>query len=104
MRGGEMSRSEEIENDGPLTGTMRAARLHAPEGPEALSLDEVERPGLVEGEALVRVCAAGITRDELTWPVDRLPAIPSYELSGVVALSVAQRAPTAWRSARRSTR
>jgi D-arabinose 1-dehydrogenase-like Zn-dependent alcohol dehydrogenase len=37
------------------------------------------------GEALVRVHAAAITRDELTWPVDRLPAIPSYELSGVVA-------------------
>jgi NADPH:quinone reductase-like Zn-dependent oxidoreductase len=36
-------------------------------------------------EALVRVHAAAITRDELTWPVDRLPAIPSYELSGVVA-------------------
>ena len=28
--------------------------------------------------------AAAITRDELAWPVDRLPAIPSYELSGVV--------------------
>ncbi|HVW32895.1 MAG TPA: NADP-dependent oxidoreductase [Acidimicrobiia bacterium] len=39
------------------------------------------------GEALVRVCAAALTRDELTWPdvTARLPAIPSYELSGVVA-------------------
>jgi len=37
---------------------------------------------------LVRVRAAAITRDELTWPVDRLPAIPSYELSGVVAEGV----------------
>jgi D-arabinose 1-dehydrogenase-like Zn-dependent alcohol dehydrogenase len=33
----------------------------------------------------VRVCAAGVTRDELDWPTDRLPAVPSYELSGVVA-------------------
>ena len=32
------------------------------------------------GEALVRVHAAAITRDELDWPTDRLPAIPSYEL------------------------
>jgi len=32
----------------------------------------------------VRVHAAAITRGELEWPVDRLPAIPSYELSGVV--------------------
>ena len=29
--------------------------------------------------------AAAITRDELEWPLDRLPAVPSYELSGVVA-------------------
>ena len=33
----------------------------------------------------MRVHAAAITRDELEWPIDRLPAIPSYELSGVVA-------------------
>jgi NADPH:quinone reductase-like Zn-dependent oxidoreductase len=32
----------------------------------------------------VRVHAAGLTRDELRWPTDRLPPIPSYELSGVV--------------------
>ena len=32
----------------------------------------------------MRVRAAAITRDELEWPVDRLPAIPSYEVSGVV--------------------
>ncbi len=37
------------------------------------------------GEVLLEVRAASITRDELTWPVDRLPAIPSYEVSGVVA-------------------
>lgn len=67
-------------------GTMRAARLHAAAGPDGLILDEVERPRPIEGEALVRVCAAGVTRDELEWPIDRLPAVPSYELSGVVAL------------------
>ena len=33
----------------------------------------------------MQVHAAAITRDELEWPIDRLPAIPSYELSGVVA-------------------
>ena len=36
--------------------------------------------------------AAALTRDELTWPVDRLPAIPSYELDADVAFArVAQR-------------
>jgi NADPH:quinone reductase-like Zn-dependent oxidoreductase len=46
-------------------------------------LEEVDRPIPGEGEVLVRVHAAAITRDELEWPVDRLPAVPSYELSGV---------------------
>jgi NADPH:quinone reductase-like Zn-dependent oxidoreductase len=62
-------------------GTMRAVLLR----PEGLSVEETEVPRAQAGEALVRVHAAAITRGELTWPVDRLPAIPSYELSGVVA-------------------
>jgi NADPH:quinone reductase-like Zn-dependent oxidoreductase len=62
---------------------MRAIRLHTA-GIEGLELDEVATPQLQEGEALVRVHAAAITRDELDWPTDRLPAVPSYELSGVV--------------------
>ncbi|HWC66828.1 MAG TPA: alcohol dehydrogenase catalytic domain-containing protein, partial [Acidimicrobiales bacterium] len=60
---------------------MRAVRLHS----TGLAIEELETPRPQEGEALVRVHAAGITRNELTWPVDRLPAIPSHELSGVVA-------------------
>jgi NADPH:quinone reductase-like Zn-dependent oxidoreductase len=63
---------------------VQAIRLHAPGGPERLVLEEIETPRPAGGEALVRVHAAAITRDELQWPVDRLPAIPSYELSGVV--------------------
>jgi NADPH:quinone reductase-like Zn-dependent oxidoreductase len=64
---------------------MRAIRLHAPGGLEDLAVDEVRVPTPDSAEALVRVHAAAITRDELTWPLDRLPAIPSYEPSGVVA-------------------
>ena len=63
---------------------MRVVRLHAPGGPEQLAVEEADRPRPGPGEAVVRVHAAAITRDELEWPVDRLPAIPSYELSGVV--------------------
>lgn len=62
---------------------MRAVRLHA----EGLRVEEIERPVPGEGDVLVRVHAAAITRGELNWPVDRLPAIPSYELSGVVVES-----------------
>ena len=64
---------------------MRAIRLPAPGGPERLVDDRIEAPDAGVGEALVRVHAAAITRDELDWPVDRLPATPSYEFSGVVA-------------------
>jgi NADPH:quinone reductase-like Zn-dependent oxidoreductase len=64
---------------------MRALRLHPPGRVEDLRLDEVEPPRPRPGQALVRVHAAAITRDELTWPTDRLPAVPAYELSGVVA-------------------
>jgi NADPH:quinone reductase-like Zn-dependent oxidoreductase len=62
---------------------MKAVRLHE----DGLKLEEIGRPEPQDGEVLVRVCAAAITRDELTWPTDRLPAIPSYELSGVVESS-----------------
>jgi NADPH:quinone reductase-like Zn-dependent oxidoreductase len=62
---------------------MQAVRLHSP-GLDGLRLDELDVPQVRAGEALVEVHAAAITRDELEWPVDRLPAIPSYELSGVV--------------------
>jgi NADPH:quinone reductase-like Zn-dependent oxidoreductase len=63
---------------------LRAVRLHAAGGPEQIVCEEVARPEPQDGAALVRVHAAALTRDELEWPVDRLPAIPSYELAGVV--------------------
>jgi NADPH:quinone reductase-like Zn-dependent oxidoreductase len=59
---------------------MQAVRLH----PDGLKLEQIDTPSPGPGEVLVRVHAAAITRGELEWPVDRLPAIPSYELSGVV--------------------
>jgi NADPH:quinone reductase-like Zn-dependent oxidoreductase len=58
---------------------MLAVRLH----PEGLGIDEIDKPSPAAGDVLVRVHAAAITRGELEWPTDRLPAIVSYELSGV---------------------
>jgi NADPH:quinone reductase-like Zn-dependent oxidoreductase len=65
--------------------TMRAVVLRAAGGPEQLAYEQIATPAPGPGEALVRVHAAALTRDELEWPFDRLPAIPSYEVSGVVA-------------------
>jgi NADPH:quinone reductase-like Zn-dependent oxidoreductase len=64
---------------------LKAIRQHPPGGPASLAYEEVETPKPGPGEALILVYAAAITRDELAWASDRLPAIPSYELSGVVA-------------------
>ena len=68
---------------------MRAIRLHAPGDPTRLVDERVDTPSPGPGQVLVRVHAAAITRDELDWPADRLPAVPSYELSGVVAAAAA---------------
>jgi NADPH:quinone reductase-like Zn-dependent oxidoreductase len=73
--------------------TMKAIRIHDPgKGPEALVYEDVPVPTLRPGDALVRVHAAGISPAEFTWEIyetpdghSRLPAIPSHELSGVVA-------------------
>lgn len=59
---------------------MKSVRLHA----DGLRLEKIARPEPGPEEILVRVHAAAITRDELTWPTDRFPATPSYELCGVV--------------------
>jgi NADPH:quinone reductase-like Zn-dependent oxidoreductase len=64
---------------------MYAVRQHAPGGLSGLVYEEIETPQPGPGEALVRVHAAAITRGELDWTSDRLPATPSFELSGVVA-------------------
>jgi len=64
---------------------MRAVRLHRPGDVSSLACERIPTPRPEPGEVLVRVHAAAITRDELEWPEDRLPAIPSYEMSGVAA-------------------
>jgi NADPH:quinone reductase-like Zn-dependent oxidoreductase len=65
---------------------MDAVRQHPPGGPSTLVAERITPPDPGRGEALVRVHAAAITRGELDWAAERLPAIPSYELSGVVAV------------------
>ena len=67
-----------------IDATMHAIRLHAPGGPAGLMFEQVETPSAEAREALIRIYAAAITRDELDWPVEHLPAILSYEFSGVV--------------------
>lgn len=72
---------------------MRAIRVHAQAGPEALTLEEAPYPHTAENDLVVRVHAAGFTPGELSWPHtwkdragrDRDPVIPGHEVSGEVA-------------------
>jgi NADPH:quinone reductase-like Zn-dependent oxidoreductase len=71
---------------------MKAVRLHARGGPEQLVYEDAPQPVPGPGDALVRVHACAITRDELTWGTtyttregaQRCPTIPGHEVSGVV--------------------
>lgn len=71
---------------------MKAVRLHTRGGPEQLVYEDAPTPTPSPGDALVRVHACAITRDELTWGTtytddqgrERLPTIPGHEISGVV--------------------
>lgn len=78
---------------GGLPRQMKALRAHARGGPEQLRYEVAPAPSPPDGsDVCVRVTAAAITFDELTWPetwesdgVDRTPTIPSHEFAGVVA-------------------
>lgn len=76
-----------------LPRQMKALRAHARGGPEQLVYEDAPTPPPPTGsDVLVRVTAAAVTFDELTWPEtwetdgrDRTPVIVSHELAGVVA-------------------
>src|SRR5436853_2065714 len=78
--------------------TMKAIVVHEYGGPEALKYEDAPRPEPKENEVLVRVIAAGVN------PVDgaarsakfaqflgiKLPAIPGYDIAGLVEKTGAQ--------------
>ena len=71
---------------------MKAVRIHSRGGPEALVYEDAPVPKITKGDALIRVYAAAITPTEFTWNStfttsdgkDRLPVVPSFEVSGTV--------------------
>ena len=68
---------------------MKAARIHAPCGPEGIVYEDAPRPEPKEGEVLIRMHAAGVnpadwqvmSRDT---PGRQYPWVPGYDVSGVV--------------------
>lgn len=71
---------------------MKAIRIHSRAGPEALVYEDVPVPRMTKGDALIKVHAAAITPTEFSWNStfttsdgkDRLPIVPSFEVSGTV--------------------
>jgi NADPH:quinone reductase-like Zn-dependent oxidoreductase len=69
---------------------MKAVRIHKHRGgPQDLVYEEdVARPHPKEGEVLVKVCATGVTLNEIVWiwdsPGISLPLVLGHELSGLV--------------------
>ena len=72
--------------------TMKAIRVHRFGGPEVLQHEDVPRPAPRKGEVLVRVHAAGV--NPVDWKIrsgaakgfnPKLPQIPGFDVSGVVA-------------------
>ena len=68
---------------------MKAIRIHAPGGPEALRLEEIVDPSPKAGEALVRVEAIGVNFIEVYFRVGLykaggFPFTPGGEVAGVV--------------------
>jgi hypothetical protein len=59
-----------------IPAVMRAVRLHPPGGPTRLVVEQTATPRPAAGEALVRVHAAAITRDELDGPPIGCPRTP----------------------------
>lgn len=71
---------------------MKAVRIHSRAGPEALIYEDAPVPKITRGDALIKVHATAITPTEFTWNStfttpdgkDRLPVVPSFEVSGTV--------------------
>ncbi len=53
---------------------MQAVRVHAPGGPEALTLEHLDVPAPGEGQALVKVAAAGLNYLDVQYRTGKVPA------------------------------
>src|SRR6478752_4512475 len=71
-----------------VKGPMRAIRVEAPGGPEVMKLVEVPTPSPGEGQALVRIEAAGVNFIDIYQRMGvyklPLPFTPGQEGAGVV--------------------
>lgn len=76
-----------------MTGTMRAAVVRAPGGPDVLKIEEMPVPRPQPGQVLIRVKAFGLNRSELYTRLGRSPGITFPRVLGIEAAGVVEAAP-----------
>lgn len=84
-----MKRSQRI----PLIKTMKAVVLHAPGGPEALTIEDRPVPVPRPGEVLIRVEAFGLNRSELFTRQGHSPDVAFPRILGIEAVGTVADAP-----------
>lgn len=74
-------------------GTMKAAVMYAPGGPEVLKLESRPIPTPVAGEVLIRIKAFGLNRSELFTRQGFSPDVHFPRILGIEAVGIVEQAP-----------
>jgi NADPH:quinone reductase-like Zn-dependent oxidoreductase len=74
-------------------GTMKAAVMHAPGGPEVLKLESRPIPAPQAGQVLIRVMAFGLNRSELFTRQGLSPDVHFPRILGIEAAGLVEEAP-----------
>jgi NADPH:quinone reductase-like Zn-dependent oxidoreductase len=74
-------------------GTMKAAVMYAPGGPEVLKLESRPTPAAQSGQVLIRVMAFGLNRSELFTRQGLSPDVHFPRILGIEAVGLVEEAP-----------
>lgn len=76
-----------------VPGTMKAAVVHEPGGPEVLRIEELPTPTPEDGQLLIRVKAFGLNRSELFTRQGYSPGVKFPRVLGIEAVGIVEEAP-----------
>jgi len=76
-----------------MAGTMKAAVIYTPGGPEVLKLEDRLIPTPSKGQVLIRVKACGMNRSELFTREGYSPGVKFPRVLGIEAFGLVEDAP-----------
>ena len=76
-----------------MAGTMKAAVIYTPGGPEVLKLEDRPIPTPSKGQVLIRVKACGMNRSELFTREGYSPGVKFPRVLGIEACGLVEDAP-----------